>query len=160
MKIVDNNIISKFCSSEVVFDFSGEIYTTQDLKDEFEISKYASVMFREKLRNVNFLNIENHHYFTEARYLSNYKRLLNKHMKIVSFYGLKGMGDMSILASIATIFGHVQPDLFDRQESVEVVTHDRDLKEALKQEFNERVVVTDPLDLVAMATLATGESPH
>lgn len=150
MKIVDMNIISKFCAGEIQVDFSDPVYVTEELKDEIEIHKASFPGYRAKIDRIKRVDIESYkypdgEYFDEARYLFHYKNLINKYTKITSFYGLKGLGDMSILAVVATILGRSNPSLFDTQETIEVVTHDSDLKEALTEEFGNRITVTDPL---------------
>ena len=150
MKIVDMNIISKFCAGEIQIDFSEPFYVTTELKEEIEIHKATFPGYRIKLNKIRFADIEKYQYrndenFDEAKYLSHYKNLINKYSHITSFYGLKGLGDISILSAVATILGRGNPSLFDTQETIEVVTHDSDLKEALSQEFGNQIIINDPL---------------
>lgn len=150
MKIVDMNIISKFCAGEIQVDFSDPAYVTSELKDEIEIHKASFPGHGTKLQKIKFVDIETYRYhggeyFDEAKYLFHYKNLINKYTKVTSFYGLKGLGDMSILAAVATVLGRDNPSLFDAQEAIEVVTHDDDLKEALTQEFGDQIIISDPL---------------
>lgn len=150
MKIIDMNIISKFCAGEIQVDFSDNVYVTTELKDEIEIHKASFPGHHTKLERTKFVDIETYKYhggehFDEAKHLFHYKNLINKYTKITSFYGLKGLGDMSILAAVATVLGRDNPSLFDDQEVIEVVTHDSDLKEALIKEFGDRIIISDPL---------------
>jgi hypothetical protein len=150
MKIVDMNIVSKFCSGEIHVDFSESVYVTSELKDEIEIHKASFPGHRTKLQVIRTIDIEkyryhNGEYFSEARYLAHYKNLINRYTNITSFYGLKGLGDMSILAAVATVLNPDNPSLFDGQKVIEVVTNDGDLKIALSQEFGNRVIINDPL---------------
>ncbi|MES2749286.1 MAG: hypothetical protein V4606_02755 [Patescibacteria group bacterium] len=152
MKIIDMNIISKYCAGEIQVDFTDPVYVTSELKDEIEIHKASFPGHRTKLQGIKFVDIEMYQYpggehFDEAKYLFHYKKLINKYTKITSFYGLKGVGDMSILAAVATLLGRNNPSLFDAQESIEVMTHDMDLKVALTEEFGDLIVVIDPLTL-------------
>lgn len=144
------NIISKFCAGEIQVDFSDPVYVTAELKDEIEIHKATFPGHNTKLQRIKFVDIETYRYhdgehFDEAKYLFHYKYLINKYTKITSFYGLKGLGDMSILAAVATVLGRENPSLFDAQEAIEVVTHDDDLKEALTEEFRDQIIISDPL---------------
>lgn len=130
-------------------DLSDPVYVTTELKDEVEVHKAAFPEHRSRLQEIKFADIEEYQYhggeyFDKAKYLFNYKYLINKYSKITSFYGLKGLGDMSILAAVATIVVRDNPSLFDAQEVIEVVTHDKDLKESLIQEFGTRIIVSDP----------------
>ncbi len=150
MKIVDTNIISKFCAGEIHVDFSDSVYITAELKDEIEIHKASFPGHRTKIDRIKLLDVESYkypdgEYFDEVRYLFHYKNLINKYTKITSFYGLKGLGDMSILATVATVVCRDRPSLFDEQEEVEIVTHDNNLKEALEEEFGDRIIITDPI---------------
>lgn len=146
MKIIDTNIFSKFIKGEITTDLSGEAYTTDDLRNELEILKSSFPNHRNSLQDVKFIEIEKHRYFNEDKYLLNYKDLLNKYTNITSFYGLKGLGDMSILAAVATILNPINPTLFDLYDRIEVRTNDRELKEALREEFGEKIDVNDPLN--------------
>ncbi len=150
MKIVDMNIISKFCTGEIQVDFSDPVYVTTELKDEIEIHKASFPGHRTKIDKIKRVDVELYkysdgEYFDVVRYLFHYKNLINKYIKITSFYGLKGLGDISILAVVATVLGRSNPSLFDSQVTIEVVTHDTDLKEALTEEFGNRITVIDPL---------------
>ena len=150
MKIVDMNIISKFCTGEIQIDFSEPSYVTAELKDEIEIHKATFPGHRARLNQIGFADMERYRYhngenFDEAKYLFHYRNLINKYTSITSFYGLKGLGDMSILAAVATVLGRDNPSLFDAEEKVEVVTHDKDLKSALAEEFGDRIIISDPL---------------
>ena len=146
MKIIDTNILSKVISGEVTTDLSGEVYMTDDLRNEFEILKSAFPKYRAKLLGVSFIDIERHRHFDEAKYLSNYRNFINKHSNITSFYGLKGLGDISILAAVATILNPTNTTLFDSHYKVEVKTNDVGLKKALNDEFDIRIDVNDPLN--------------
>lgn len=150
MKIIDTNIISKHCSGEIEIDFSDHVYVTNELKDELEIHKSSFPDHKVNLQGIKFVDIGKYRYsdgeyFDDVKYLWHYKNLINKYTGITSFYGLKGLGDMSILATVATILGRSNPSLFDAQEEIEIFTHDSDLKEALSQEFGNQIVISDPL---------------
>ena len=152
MKIVDMNIISKFCGGEIQMDFSDPIYVTSELKDEIETYKASFPGHRTRLQGIKLIDIETYRYhggeyFDEIKYLFHYKNLINKYSNITSFYGLKGLGDMSILAAVATVLGRDNPSLFDAEEKIEVVTHDNDLKSALTEEFGTRIIINDPLNI-------------
>lgn len=150
MKIVDMNIISKFCSGEIQVDLTDQFYVTPELQDEIGIYKAAFPSNRAKLSKIKFIDIERYRYrgggyFDEAKYLFHYKNLINKYTNIISFYGLKGFGDISILAAVATVLHPENPSLFDTQETVEVITNDRDLKDALAEEFKNHITISDPI---------------
>ncbi len=136
MKIIDTNILNKFIRDEILLDSSDEFCITEELKDEIEILKSLSPDYRNKIQRIKFTDIQKDS-FDEVKYLENYKTFLNKYNNIVSFYGLKGLGDISIMASIATVL-QTQRTLFDN-EYIEVVTSDSDLKEALKEEFSDKI---------------------
>ncbi|MFA5931871.1 MAG: hypothetical protein WC793_00625 [Candidatus Paceibacterota bacterium] len=138
MKIIDTNILNKFIRDERSFDSSDEFFITEELKDEIEILKSLSPNYRNKIQRIKFIDIQKDS-FDEVKYLENYKTFLNKYNNIVSFYGLKGLGDISIMASIATIL-QTQRTLFD-DGYIEVVTADGDLKEALKGEFSDKIII-------------------
>ncbi len=57
------------------------------------------------------------------------------------------MGDMSIIAVVATILDNPTPTLFDTLDQIEVVTHDSNLKDALSSEFSNQITVSDPLNI-------------
>lgn len=147
MKIIDTNILNGFVKGDVLLDASDEFYTTEVLKEEIENLKTMSSDYNNKIQQIKFSDIETHRYFNEAKYLENYKFFLNKYSKITSFYGLKGLGDISIIASVATILNPTNPTLFDQTNDIEVMTHDDDLKEALQTEFDGRININDPLNL-------------
>ena len=145
MKIIDTNILNRFVKGETSLDLSEEFYVTDDLRNEIENLKSISSDYRNKIQQINFADATNHQYFNEAKYLENYQKFINKHSKIVSFYGLKGLGDISILAFLETILNPVNPTLFESSNSTEVVTNDNNLKEALKEEFDGKISITDPV---------------
>jgi hypothetical protein len=163
MKIVDMNIISKFCAGEIQVDFSDHVYLTAELKDEIEIHKASFPGHRVKIDRIKRVDVESYKYpdgecFDAVRYLFHYKNLINKYAKITSFYGMKGLGDVSILAVVATVLGRGNPSLFDTQEIIEVVTHDNGLKKALKEEFGDRIIIHDPLEPNNKTTLSSGST--
>jgi hypothetical protein len=147
MKIIDTNILNKFAKKEIALNVSESFYVTEDLKNEIENFKAISLDFRNSTQTIKFIDATTHRYYNEAKYLENYQKFINVHNKIVSFYGLKGFGDISILAYIGTIIQPVNPTLFGLQDSLEIITNDSNLKEALKNEFDGKVIITDPLEL-------------
>ncbi len=145
MKIIDTNILNKFIKSEIQLNLSEAFYTTEDLRNEIENLGFISPQYSSKIKSIKFLNLEEHRYFDEAKYLENYKKFINKHSKIVSFYGLKGLADISILAGIETILNPSNPTLFDTGGTIEIFTHDSDFKDALKEEFDGKIIINDPV---------------
>lgn len=146
MKIIDTNILNRFVKGEIPLDLSEEFYVTDDLKNEIENLKLISSDYRNKIQQIRFADTTTHWYFTEAKYLENYQKFINKHRKIVSFYGLKGLGDISILAFLETILNPLNPTLFESGNSIEVITNDNNLKDALKEEFDGKIAITDPIN--------------
>lgn len=147
MKIVDTNILNFFVKGDILLDISEEFYFASDLKDEIENLKTISLEYKNIIQKIKFINIENHRHFDESKYLEHYKNFINKHNKITSFYGLKGLGDISIIASVAMVLDPVKLTLFDSIDEVEVYTHDANLKEALRTEFADRINIIDPFDI-------------
>jgi len=145
MKIIDTNILNKFAKGEILLDLSEEFYLTEDLRNEIDNLGSISSEYDTKIKSMKFSNIEDYHYFNEAIYLENYKKFINKHNKIVSFYGLKGLADISILACIEMMVKPTNPTLFDTNRSIEVSTHDSNLKDALKEEFDGKITINDPI---------------
>lgn len=144
MKIVDTNILNKFLKGEILLDLSEQFYTTENLRDEVETLELMLPEYKDRLQKIFFKNIEKHNYFSEAKYIESYKKFINKYNGLVSFYGLKGLGDISILAGVETISKPIYPSLFESANSIEIITHDEGLKNALKEEFNGRVIISDP----------------
>lgn len=146
MKIIDTNILNKFVKNEVKIDTFEIFYITEDLKDEIENLKSISIDFKERIRNLNFKDAPDYPHYNESLYLKNYQKLINRYNNIISFYGLKGLGDISILAFIATIILPANPTLFESQDKIEVITNDSNLKIALQKEFFGEIIIIDPLE--------------
>lgn len=145
MIIIDTNILNKFIKNEIVLNTAEGFYITEDLKDEVENLKLISVDFKDSIKNVKFIDAFTYRYYNEVLYLQNYRKFINKYNKIISFYGLKGIGDISILAFVATIIQPTNPTLFDLQDQIEVITNDRNLKVALEVEFYGKIIISDPV---------------
>lgn len=143
MKIIDVNILNKYLDGTVNLNTDGIVYITDDLKDEIELLKLAKNN-KEKLDHLEFKNISEHDLFNESEYYKNYKYFLNKYKKLVSFYSMKGVGDISILTAIKTILNRPIPSLFDSANTIEIFTNDQNLKDAIIEEFNTSVNIVDP----------------
>lgn len=147
MKIIDTNILNKFAKREIKIDLSDVFYVTEDLKNEVENLKSISLDYRNNLQQIKFVDVINHRYYDEAKYLENYKKFINNYNNIVSFYGLKGLGDISILSSVAIVISPSNPSLFDQEQGlIEIITNDFDLKNALIKEFGTKITINDPLE--------------
>ena len=57
MKIIDTNIFSKFLGGELVIDISGDVYTTEDLRNEIAILRSQFSSNWAKLGIVKFIEI-------------------------------------------------------------------------------------------------------
>jgi len=122
--------------------------------DGFVVARYHSCFITEEVQNEFQVSRENESYLgrcsfvsleiDNALYLQAYKRTLNKY-NLLSFYNLKGVGDMSILATScawaenATNNQPLFPSLVPR---LKVVTDDRGLTKVLKKEFPSGSLVT------------------
>ncbi len=149
MKIIDTNILNKIVRNEVKgIDLSQDFYITEDLSIELDNLKSISDNFKNILSKINFKDVkENSHFenqFNEVDFLKNYKIYINKYNNLISFYGLKSIADISIIALVKTALSHPK-NLFS-ELSIEVITHDSGLKSALQNEFGEKITVTDPLE--------------
>ncbi len=149
MKIIDTNILNKIVRNEVKgIDLSQDFYITEDLGIELENLKSISDDFKNILSKINFKDIKECSYFenqfNEADFLKNYKIYINKYNTLISFYGLKSIADVSIIALVKTALNH--PVSLFNQLSIEVITHDSGLKSALQNEFGEKIIITDPLE--------------
>lgn len=143
MKIIDVNILNKYLDGTIDLTIEDSVYVTDDLMDEIELLKLVKDS-KEKLDNFNFKHISEHDSFNESEYYKNYKYFLNKYKKLVSFYSMKGIGDISILTAVKTILNKPIPSLFDSMNTIEVFTNDQGLKDALTEEFNTSVNILDP----------------
>ncbi|MDQ5954589.1 MAG: hypothetical protein QG583_517 [Patescibacteria group bacterium] len=145
MKIIDTNILNKFVKGEIILDLSNGFYITDDLKNEIDNLKSISSEYKRQAERITFIDIKNHPHFNEAKYLENYKQSINKYNSIVSFYGLKGLGDISIIAMISTIINHPNPTLFEGNDIIEIITHDGPLKDVLGEKFGKKIIINDPM---------------
>ena len=82
-------------------------------------------------------------------YLAEYASILNRYSD-VSFYNLKGFGDVAILANAAVLLkgGGIEASLFI--EPVCVVTKDNDLREFALTEFSENFSLMYPEEFAKM----------
>lgn len=135
MKILDTSIyikhfLNKDKSSDEVF------YVTDEIQEELDLALIYSGKNKPKL---NIKNIDSMGSFSENEILfyKNYKYILDNNPGILSFYNLKGLGDISIVALVKTMLEVFSTTLFDTDNEIEIWTDDsKTLGKVITKEFN------------------------
>jgi hypothetical protein len=152
MKILDNSAINFILKQNIDLDRSDVFYVTEDVNNEAELAAFL----QKKLLARNIVSINQYHSFREDLYYKNYKEMLNKH-RGRSFFNMTGIGDISILAAVKTIFecwGRILP-IPGMGETIDVYVDDRGLINRLTAEFlpNSALIIHQPSDLAPANTL-------
>jgi hypothetical protein len=121
-----------------------ECMVPNDIKDEFLTNPASEAWYKD----CEFLDWN----LDEAHYLTEYARLLNLYGDI-SFFNLKGFGDIAILATISlltrelpktnTLSAHLFP-----QETICLVSGDKYLRSFTPQEFPDLVAIKSPMEFL------------
>ena len=146
MKILDTSIYIKYFldkdkSSNEVF------YVTDEIQEELDLA----LIYSEKNKpELNIKNVSSMSIFSdnEILFYKNYKYILDNNPGILSFYNLKGLGDISIVALVKTMLEVFSTTLFDANNEIEIWTDDsKTLKKFLEKEFrgNSLVKIINPL---------------
>ena len=123
-----------------------QAYVPDEIKDEF-LSNPRSEAWFEKSEFVK-LRID------EAEYLTEYARILNDYPD-VSFYKLKGFGDVAILASVGLLVRQLAPDellfadlLFE--DVIAIVSGDGRLRDYAADWLGKKVTLRTPEEFAAI----------
>lgn len=143
MNLIDTNAVTYIFESGIQTE---EIYYMAP--EVIEETEMTEAIFDKKLSQ-NIVNISRYDFFEETSYIDFYKRMLNKHHG-KSFFNMTGFGDISILATIHTIFKVLieqkQKRLFDLPESISIFTNDGGLKKRVDLEFSNLSVYCKPYE--------------
>lgn len=122
-------------------------FVPREIEEEFLADAEAESWFRKNVFAAVRLD--------EADFLTAYAKYLNGYRK-VSFYNLKGFGDVAILAVLDIVVNAGPPtmslsdDLFP-QHSIRLVSDDDGLGKFARKTFNSRVIVERSADFIATA---------
>lgn len=145
MKLIDTDTINHILVNKKSFD--DECFVTPDVYDEMLVAE----MVHSKKVPASIKQIVLESDFDEAEYLKNYYKSLNQYNKR-SFFNMKGLGDVSIVAAVGTIVQSKKnkpnrlplPGLVD---DLEVYTGDKNLSKFLKKEFGADVKICKKTDI-------------
>lgn len=144
MKILDNTALS-FAVQEKV-KLRDQYYVTPDVRDE------QLAWGRDALPDKVSLFTDRSE-LDEGIYLQYYQAVLNKY-KAVSFYNMRGFGDISIIALLHTIKRSGEGQLPGLGEVVTVVTSDRTLRQHIATDFSDASSSFD------QSLVVVGETEH
>jgi len=145
MKLIDTDTINHILVNKQSFD--DECFIAPDVYDEMLVAE----MVHGKKVPASIKQIIFKGDFDEADYLKNYYKSLNQYNKC-SFFNMKGLGDVSIVAVVDTIVQSKKnkpntlplPGLTD---DLEVYTGDKNLSKFLKKEFGNDVKIFKKTDI-------------
>lgn len=137
IRILDTNALVHLCVRGLYLREGHACYVPPEIEEEFLSDAKNESWFRK-----NYF-IRKH--LDEAEYLAAYAQCLNRYNG-VSFYSLKGFGDVAILAVLHNLIGAAAPtpalslDLFP-EDPIRLVTDDRALRNFVSKTFSSRVVL-------------------
>lgn len=146
MKILDTSIyikhfLDKDKSSDEIF------YVTDEIQEELDLALIYSGKSKPKL-NIKNVSSMSSYSENEILFYKNYKYILDNNPGILSFYNLKGLGDISIVALVKTMLEVFSTTLFDANNEIEIWTDDsKTLGKVIEREFkgNSLVKIINPL---------------
>jgi hypothetical protein len=133
INILDNNALIELEKSGSYVTKYNSCFITEEIKQEFLIGRKED----DFLSKCNFISIDVDFPF----YLKEYKRVLNIY-NLMSFFNLKGIGDMSILATVCAKSKEPNKTMEMFPDVINVVTNDNDLTKAVNKEFPDQKSVT------------------
>jgi len=132
INILDNNSLIYLESNGLYVEARHECFITDEVKSEFLIAKRQETY----LTKCIFLPIT----VDLSFYLREYKRVLNVY-SLLSFYNLKGTGDVSILAT-ACALAATSSQTNSLFPNINIVTNDAKLIKAIKKEVLSNSIMT------------------
>ncbi|MDE2057382.1 MAG: hypothetical protein KGI78_00830 [Patescibacteria group bacterium] len=131
IRVLDNNTLILLKKRALMVRADQQCYVPEEIEEEFKGSASNERWFKRNPFVTKRLD--------EARYLAIYAHFLNNYSG-VSFYSLKGFGDVAILAVLSMLIAEAPPTstlsrgLFP-EHSIYVVTDDKTLITTVRNEF-------------------------
>lgn len=146
MKLIDANGVQFVIERRMILQEN--YFIAPEIEEEVEIMEIA---LRAKVPP-RILSIKRRlDYFNEPLYLKHFKDALNTQSGW-SMYNWSGFGDISLIATVATILEVIEKNnqlrLFPTSEIIEVYTNDAGLRKRLEKKFTGTGLVILPIDRI------------
>lgn len=129
MNIVDATVLIEL--SQRGLKPAGNFYATEEVLNEFSNGNTSNYP-------CNVLNIIETQDIDLVKYLANYKFAMQR-FKSFNLYAMRGLGDLSIIASVKTLLEKTQISLLS--DDIKIITNDDKLTNAINKLFGDQVSV-------------------